>query len=157
MRGLVVSIAAAAASVVFVGMAEAGPPGYFVQASHPGVTIQSPAFLAPNPVVLDSGRYVSGYCAGPRGVRRHVETNQERVHASALDPNRAAVDPGSLVQVDRYVPGPCGWQREQGYYWTSFGVPHSDVNRSRTYRTGIFRTRTDNTHISKETESAPRE
>jgi hypothetical protein len=110
--------------------------------------IRNPSFLQPNPVVHDSGRYVTGEYTGAFGIRRHVETNRDRVHASAFDDDRDLVDPGSAHRVDEWVPnGHGGWARRQGYTWTSNGVPHGDVNSSRTYRDGWFRTRTDNTRV----------
>ncbi len=112
--------------------------------------VRSPAFLNPNPVVVDSGRYLTGVCYGPWGVRHQVNTNRDQVHASAYDPNRDQVDAGSL----HYVEGWCrdewgGTYRYQGYAWTSNGVAHSDANISHYYRTSRFGTRCDNMHIVK--------
>lgn len=118
--------------------------------------VQSPPFLQymqyePNPVVYDSGRYrYDTYCV-PYRSRRHVETNQDIVHASALDPNRGQVDAGSLHYVDHYVydeDGVC--YREHGYRWHSNGMPHSDLSYTRCCYNGWRRTVTDNTHIMKE-------
>ena len=119
--------------------------------------VATPAFAQyeTNPVVYDSGRYRSGVCTGPFGVRRHVETNRELVHDSAMDPNRGQVDRGSMQRVDGYVTDECGNAHYgQGYRWTSNGVPHSDVNYTQSYRAGRFRTQTDNTHVLKDVSNA---
>ena len=160
MKKSVVWTVAIVATLAIIGTAIAGgfhqlPQGMQVQIAQ-GPTVQSPLFLQheSNPVVYDSGRYRSGVYTGPFGVRRHVETNHDVVHSSAIDPNRGQVDPSSFQQVDRYVYDECGnCYREHGYQWTSNGVPHSDVNYTQSYHSGRFRTRTDNTHVLKESSS----
>jgi len=112
--------------------------------------VYTPCLPPPNPVVYDSGRSVSGVYTGPLGIRYQVHTERERVHASALDPNRDVVDAGSLRYVDHYVGSGANYHREQGYHWTSNGVPHSDVSVTNRYRTSMFGSRVDHTHVAKE-------
>jgi hypothetical protein len=104
----------------------------------------------PNPVVYDSGPRLEGIYYGPYGIRHQVHTSSERIHASAMDPNRDYADPGSLTYVDRYASGRHGSYREQGYHWTSNGVPHSDVNVTNHYRTSLYGSRVDNIHVLKQ-------
>jgi hypothetical protein len=110
--------------------------------------LRKPWFLRPNPVVQDSGRYVTGVYQGPLGFRQHVETNREKIHASAFDEDRDYVDPGSVQRVDHRVPdGRGGYVNYRGYTWTSNGVPHGDLNENHSHRSGWFRTNQDNTHV----------
>ena len=135
----------------------AGHPGYGWQEG-PTFGIQTPSLPPPNPLVQDSGRYVAGVWRGPVGVRHHVATNREQVYASAYDPNRGYVDPGSMQYVDGWrSDGRGGTYRQSGYAWTSNGVPHEDMNATRRYRTSFRGTRSDNTHWQKDVDEADRE
>jgi hypothetical protein len=59
-----------------------------------------------------------------------VVRNRDVVRASALDPYRDRVDPGSLVRVDRYFRDSRGrLVREFGTKWTSYGTPHGTLTR----------------------------
>ena len=59
--------------------------------------------------------------------RQSIETR-----ASALDPNRHVVDPGSFRQIDRWIRVDGRLVREHGTAWTSYGVPHSNITRDST-------------------------
>jgi hypothetical protein len=84
-----------------------------------------------NPVVIDSGRHVTGVEYDPWNDQVTVHRHRDLVRASAWDPARGYVDPGSLHYVDRYVRDEYGRLfREQGYKWTSYGVPHGDLTKT---------------------------
>ena len=84
-----------------------------------------------NPVVIDTGRNVTGVEYDPWNDQVTVHRHRDLVRASAWDPARGYVDPGSLHYVDRYVRDQYGrLYREQGYKWTSYGVPHGDLTKT---------------------------
>src|SRR5688572_23064004 len=56
-----------------------------------------------NPVVIDTGRHVTGVDYDPWNDQVTVSRHRDLVRASAWDPARGYVDPGSLHYVDRYV------------------------------------------------------
>jgi hypothetical protein len=84
-----------------------------------------------NPVVIDTGRHVTGVEYDPWNDQLTVHRHRDLLRASAWDPARGYVDPGSLHYVDRYVRDQYGrLYREQGYKWTSYGVPHGDLTKT---------------------------
>lgn len=86
-----------------------------------------------NPVVTDSGRYVTGSGYDPFSNNYVVDTHREMSRASAYDPNRGVVDPGSYRYVNRWVRDETGAMvQEYGYTWTSYGVPHGNLKRVQT-------------------------
>ncbi len=91
-----------------------------------------------NPEIYNSGHNVSGAYVDPFTGRVVIRTDRTRVRESFLDPNRTNVDPGSRHYVDRVELDANGvaW-RVRGWSWTSFGVPHGDLQRTRVHSTGI--------------------
>lgn len=86
-----------------------------------------------NPVDGDTGRYVTGSGYDPFSNNYVVGTNREMARASAYDPNRGVVDPGSYRYVNRWVRDETGAMvQEYGYTWTSYGVPHGNLKRVQT-------------------------
>ncbi len=84
-----------------------------------------------NPVVIDTVRNVTGVEYDPWNDQVTIHRHRDLVRASAWDPARGHVDPGSLHYVDRYVRDQYGrLYREQGYKWTSNGVPHGDLTKT---------------------------
>ncbi len=87
-----------------------------------------------NPVIAASGNHVTGVTFDAFGnpiVHRH----QDQLHASAMDPNRGHVDPGSLHYVNELRYDSYGRPYYmRGYRWTSYGVPHGNVTT--TWATG---------------------
>jgi hypothetical protein len=91
-------------------------------------TIKTPNFS--NPYIGNTGFQNEGVYVDPQTGQVHIKIGRERITQSALDPNRDIVDPGSLRNVNRY-------ERDQkgtlwlitGRQWTSFGVPHDDLQR----------------------------
>lgn len=106
-----------------------------------------------NPVIYNSGRYLTAHAYNPWTDQYHVQTHRTQVHASAMDPYRGYADPGSLYYVDRYVGNAWGgYVREQGWHWTTGGIPHEDTMRDHLYRTSPWSSRRDTTRIIKEVE-----
>lgn len=104
-----------------------------------------------NPVVYNSGRYVTGHQYNPWTEQYRVQTHRTRVHASAFDPYRGYADRGSTYYVDRYVADGSGqYVRERGWHWTSYGIPHQDTMRDYVYRTSPRSSRHDSTRIIKD-------
>lgn len=90
---------------------------------------------AQNPIVGYETSNSSDY--DPWNNNVNVYRNRTITKASALDPYRDRVDPGSLRKVDRYVRDSYGrWVREFGYTWRSFGRPHSTLSRQRVEYSG---------------------
>jgi hypothetical protein len=91
-----------------------------------------------NPEIYNSGDNISGAYFDPFTGRIVVRTDRTRVRESFLDPNRTNVDPGSMQFVDRVEVDANGvsW-RVRGWSWTSFGVPHGNLQRTRVHATGI--------------------
>ncbi len=78
-----------------------------------------------------TGPYVTDVQVDPYTGRLIVRTNQNVIGASALDPYRNVIDPGSLQFVNRLEYDPYGRPvRVIGRVWTSFGVPHADLRRT---------------------------
>jgi hypothetical protein len=103
--------------------------GSLQQAVAQGFGIVSP--VGGNPVVLDSGRHVTGVDYDPWNDQLTIQRHRDLVRASAFDPARGYVDPGSLHYVDRYLRDAYGrLYRERGYKWTSYGVPHGDLTKT---------------------------
>ncbi len=85
-----------------------------------------------NPTVWDSGSHLTDIYRDPYTGQIRVRTHREQVRASALDPYRNHVDPGSRRYVNRIESDMFGnVYRVQGYTWTSYGRPHSTLNRTR--------------------------
>jgi len=85
-----------------------------------------------NPTVWDSGSHLTDIYRDPYTGQIRIRTNRERVHASALDPYRNRLDPGSRRYVNRIERDMFGnVYRVQGYTWTSYGRPHSTLTRTR--------------------------
>ena len=91
-----------------------------------------------NPQIADSGKNITGAYYDPFAGRVVVNTDRQRVRESYLDPHRNHVDFGSKHWVDRMKTDAQGrtW-RVTGWQWTSHGVPHGDLKRTRTSATGI--------------------
>jgi len=85
-----------------------------------------------NPTVWDSGSRVTGIYRDPYTGQIRVRTDRDQVRASALDPYRNHVDPGSRRYVNRIERDMFGnVYRVRGYAWTSYGRPHSTLTRTR--------------------------
>ncbi len=100
-----------------------------------------------NPTVAQTPNHLSGFHYDPATGRWTIDTDQSKVKASAEDPNRGHIDPGSWRRVDRWE----GNTHVTGSRWTSYGVPHSDLH----YHTvgpsaipGINRSHTTNVYKS---------
>jgi hypothetical protein len=100
-----------------------------------------------NPTVAQTPNHLSGFHYDPSTGRWTVDTTQSKAKASATDPNRGHIDPGSWRPVDRWE----GNTHVTGSRWTSYGVPHSDLH----YHTvgpsaipGINRSHTTNVYRS---------
>ncbi|MCP4195039.1 MAG: hypothetical protein GY768_30935 [Planctomycetaceae bacterium] len=76
-----------------------------------------------NPTVAQTHNHFSGFHYDPSTGRWTVDTTQSKVKESAIDPNRAHVDPGSWRRVNRWE----GNTHVTGSRWTSYGVPHSNL------------------------------
>jgi hypothetical protein len=90
-----------------------------------------------NPVIWDGGKQITGVTYDPFSGRIRVKTDHRKVRESVLDPNRTYVDPGSYQRVDEYQTDAQGnrWH-VTGYRWTSYGVPHGNLNRQRVSNIG---------------------
>lgn len=85
-----------------------------------------------NPTVWDSGSRLTNIYVDPYTGQVRIRTHRDQVRASALDPHRNHVDPGSRRYVNRIERDMFGnVYRVQGYTWTSYGRPHSTLNRTR--------------------------
>jgi hypothetical protein len=83
---------------------------------------------AQNPVI--DMRLSTGVRYDPFDDHVTVVRNRDIVRASALDPHRDRIDPGSFVRVDRYYRDSRGrLVHEFGTQWTSYGVPHGNLTR----------------------------
>ncbi len=102
------------------------------------VTPVSAAWPWINPEIYNTGDQISGAYFDPFTGKFVVSTERTRVRASYLDPARGLVDAGSLQFVDEVQIGANGvaW-RVRGWKWTSNGVPHGDLKRTRRRNTGI--------------------
>ena len=76
-----------------------------------------------NPTIAQTRNHVDGFHFDPYTGRWTVDTTQNKVKESATDPNRGHVDPGSLRHVNRWE----GNRHVTGTRWTSYGVPHSNL------------------------------
>jgi hypothetical protein len=86
-----------------------------------------------NPTIYQSDPQTSMYY-DPWTGRLHVHTHRNEVRASALNPYRNQIMPGSLWPVDRTYYGNDGFvYREVGYQWRNAvtGQRHSDVTTTR--------------------------
>ncbi|MEM9702932.1 MAG: hypothetical protein AAF907_10875, partial [Planctomycetota bacterium] len=83
----------------------------------------------PNPIVHRDGFVDTEY--DPFTNITDVNRQTLSTRASAYDPNRGVVDPGSLRQIDRWIRVNGQWVREHGTTWTSYGVPHGHLTRDR--------------------------
>lgn len=85
-----------------------------------------------NPVIIDSGKQITGVTYDPFTGRIRVRTDHTKVRESVNDPNRGRIDPGSYEYVNEYQTdrNGCRWH-VTGYRWTSYGVPHGNLNRRR--------------------------
>lgn len=93
---------------------------------------------AVNPEIYNSGNQFTGGYYDPFTGRVVIRTDRTRVRESYLDPARGQVDIGSLHYVNEIQVDASGVQwRVQGWKWTSFGVPHGDLKRTRVQATGI--------------------
>lgn len=91
-----------------------------------------------NPEIYNSGSQVSGAYYDPFTGRVVIRTDRTRVRESYLDPARNFVDPGSKHYVDYVQTDANGVQwRVRGWKWTSNGVPHGNLQRTRIRSTGI--------------------
>ncbi|MEO6808789.1 MAG: hypothetical protein ABI353_06725 [Isosphaeraceae bacterium] len=87
----------------------------------------------PNPIVGDTGRYVTTNQYDPFSNNYVTGTNRDMTRASAYDPNRNVIDPGTYQYVNRWVTDEYGRRvQEYGYTWTSYGVPHGNLKRVQT-------------------------
>lgn len=85
-----------------------------------------------NPEIYNSGNRLSGVRYDPFTGRIVVQTNRTRVRESVLDPHRGHVDPGSRRYVDEIRVDASGQRwHVRGWTWTSHGVPHGDLRRTR--------------------------
>ena len=91
-----------------------------------------------NPEIYNSGHNITGAYVDPFTGRVVIRTDRNRVRESFLDPNRNHVDPGSMQYVNRIELDASGisW-RVRGWSWTSFGVPHGNLQRTRVQATGM--------------------
>jgi hypothetical protein len=97
--------------------------------------IQRPDFT--NPDVFNSGFQNEGFTLDPFTGQVTMHVGRSRIKNEALDPNRGIVDPGSLQIINRYERDEYGIQWHiTGRVWTSYGRPHSELNRSRTSVSG---------------------
>ena len=88
-----------------------------------------------NPVVHNSGQWAMYHGWNP-WTGHTSSTHQTTVNASAYDPNRWMMDPGSLRYHNEWVPnGYGGWTRQTGTSWTSNGVYHHNMNQQTTQHT----------------------
>ena len=76
-----------------------------------------------NPTIAQSRNHFDGFHYDPTTGRWTVDTTQNKLKESATDPNRAHIDPGSYRPVDRWQ----GNTHVTGFRWTSYGVPHSNL------------------------------
>ena len=85
-----------------------------------------------NPVIIDSGKQITGVTYDPFTGRIRVRTDHRKVRESVTDPNRRHSDPGSFEHVNEFQTDRNGvrWH-VTGTRWTSFGVPHGNLNRRR--------------------------
>jgi len=91
-----------------------------------------------NPEIYNSGSHISGVYFDPFTGRLVVRTDRTRVRESYLDPSRSFADFGSKHYVDYVQTDANGVQwRVRGWKWTSNGVPHGNVQRTRITATGI--------------------
>ena len=102
-----------------------------------------------NPVVEASQPKLGGFSYDPVTGRLMMHTESHEVRASALDPNRHIVDPGSRRAKSTTSTDAHGnVYVEEVVSWTSYGVPHSKTTR-RLVRQGNGRmgsTHTNTTH-----------
>ena len=113
--------------------------------------IQSPW----NPVVNNSGQIVTGIGWNP-WTGLNVNTFQQTVNASAYDPNRGRIDPGSLRHHNEWVPdGRGGWVRQTGTSWTSYGVYHHNMHYQNSHQTPFGQVNTHHQNL-KSMKSKPR-
>jgi hypothetical protein len=86
------------------------------------------------PPIGDTGNVTTGLRFDWTTGRWVVDTDRKILFGSALDPNRNVIDPGSfqLVDYQQYDANGVLWHYT-GRRWTSFGVPHSEISRARSY------------------------
>jgi hypothetical protein len=102
-----------------------GMPGGMLGGGMPGF----PPVIGPNPVVFDSGWNPGGVSFDAIG-RPINNFNQTTANASAYDPSRNVVDPGSYQTSTNMSRDSMGNEIEiVTNSWTSNGVPHSDTQR----------------------------
>ncbi|MFH5805002.1 hypothetical protein [Alienimonas sp. DA493] len=100
----------------------AGPSGVVLQGGQP-----HQAYYPPHNPVIHQGGSVSGHF-DPWTNHTTINQGTQTTFHSATDPNRHVVDPGSMQYVNRMVLRNGQWVRETGRRWTSYGVPHADLN-----------------------------
>jgi len=85
-----------------------------------------------NPVIGASDRYITGGYWDPVLGRYVLQSDQQVVHASATDPYRNDVLPGSMRYLDYYERDWAGrLVHVTGWQWLSInGVPHSTLTRT---------------------------
>lgn len=90
-----------------------------------------------NPVIWDGGQQLKGIRYDPFSGRIQIETERNKVRESVTDPNRGYIDPGSYCYVNEYQTDQYGsrWH-VRGYRWTSYGVPHGNLSRTRVSSVG---------------------
>ena len=103
----------------------------------PAPTIRQPQFLNPNdpwnvpfdpnPTIHTTPKSTTAFY-DPQTGRWTVRRKTHKIKASALDPNRHVVDPGSRRAKSSIRVGPDGTTYEtMTVSWTSYGVPHSET------------------------------
>lgn len=83
----------------------------------------------PNPVVVDSGKQLSGISYDPFSGQVRVRTDQGKLRESYFDANRNSVDPGSYRRVDRVEVINGQRYHVTGHEWTTNGKPHGNLSR----------------------------
>jgi hypothetical protein len=88
--------------------------------------------MAQNPVIFDSGNKVQGIDYDPWTNQTRIRIDQTRIRDSALNPSRGKVDRGSMQYVKKPLFNSVGQHigYEEGWTWTSNGVPHGDLKRT---------------------------
>jgi len=90
-----------------------------------------------NPTIFDTGTQFQDMQYDPFTNSMIMRTRRTSVKASAMDPNRNWVDPGSKRWVNEIRMDAQGNQwRVRGWQWTSNGVPHGNLKRTRINQLG---------------------
>ena len=101
----------------------AQPAQWYPHPTYPHPTYPHPWPTPWNPTIAQSQNHFDGFHYDPYTGRWTVDTTQNKLKESATDPNRGHVDPGSLRRVNRWQ----GNTHVTGTRWTSYGVPHSNL------------------------------